>query len=225
MVVVHFLTAHEACGIAVGICALSPSADRPLLAYPSGAERGGEGSIQVFNAVTLQAVCVIQAHRTAISKMSFNFDGSLLATSSDRGTIVRVFSTLSGQRMHHFRRGTYPATIHCLSFDTHSSLLCVTSDSDTVHIFKLQPQGQAGDESPRSTAVGHDADDDEEAGHGGAPSKARSSMLSGSRMMSAILPERMGEAWESTRDFAHLKLPSSHVAGLCAVGRYARPPL
>lgn len=171
-----------------GVGAISPSVDQPLLAYPS---REKEGSIQIFNVLTLQPVCAIQAHRTAVTKMAFNIDGSLLATASDRGTILRVFSSNNGQKLYQFRRGTYPTTIHCISFNLQSNMLCVSSDSDTVHIFKLINSLT----SPQVTGT--------------------------SSIISAILPERMGEALESIRDFAHLKLPSNNMPSLCAISRYS----
>ena len=167
--------------------AISPSAEQPLLAIPS---RDKEGCIQVFNALTLQPVCIIQAHRAAVSKMAFNIDGSLLATASDRGTILRVFNPTSGQKMHQFRRGTYTTTIPCLSFNLQSNMLCVSSDSDTVHIFKL---ANALEPLPISGSA--------------------------ASIINAILPERVGEALESVRDFAHLKLPTSNLPSLCAISR------
>jgi autophagy-related protein 18 len=36
-----------------------------------------------------------------------------------------------------------------------------------------------------------------------------------------MLPERVGEAWESVRHFAHLKLPSGNLPSLCAISSNA----
>lgn len=174
---------------------MSPSAEMPLLAYPSSEQ---DGSLQIFNTFTLQPVCAIQAHRTLVTKMAFNIEGTLLATASDRGTIVRVFNSETGQKLHQLRRGSYAATIHYISFSLNSNMVAVTSDSDTVHIFKLIPDG----DSPRRAqqAVGNSS--------------------SSSAIMNAILPERVGEALDSVRDFAHLKLPKSTTPSICAISRY-----
>lgn len=40
------------------------------------------------------------------------------------------------------RSGTYPARIYSLSFNIQSTLLAVSSDSDTVHIFKLDERAR-----------------------------------------------------------------------------------
>jgi len=119
------------------VCALASGGgpDRAYLAYPTNQENG---EISVFDAVRLQPVCALQAHKAAISKVAFNAEGTLLATASDRGTIIRVFSLPDATLLHQFRRGTYPATIYGMHFNLQSNLLTVSSDSDTIHIFKLQ---------------------------------------------------------------------------------------
>ena len=57
-----------------------------------------------------------------------------------QGTLVRVFDTGSGAILTELRRGSQPATIHCVNFNSDSSLLCVASDHGTIHIFSLGGQ-------------------------------------------------------------------------------------
>jgi autophagy-related protein 18 len=77
--------------------------------------------------------------------MALNNEGTLLATASDKGTIIRVFSVPDAHKLYQFRRGSMPSHIFSMSFNITSTLLCVSSATDTVHIFKLGPQ-------PSSTA-------------------------------------------------------------------------
>lgn len=56
--------------------------------------------------------------------------------------MIRVFSIPDGNKLYQFRRGSYPAKIYSMSFNLVSSLLCVSSDTETVHIFKL-PTGNS----------------------------------------------------------------------------------
>ncbi|KIH95008.1 hypothetical protein SPBR_03728 [Sporothrix brasiliensis 5110] len=147
------------------ICCLSPSSDNCYIAYPLPKPREDRdekrpshapplssyiaptsGEVLIFDAITLKAVNVIEAHRSPLSCIAINGDGTLLATASETGTIIRVFSVPKGQKLYQFRRGTYPSTIYSMSFNQDSSLLCVSSTSDTVHIFRLGgPQGTLGD--------------------------------------------------------------------------------
>ncbi|KAF7560726.1 hypothetical protein G7046_g3431 [Stylonectria norvegica] len=158
------------------ICALSPSSENCFIAYPlpkpredSEARRPAHappqstfvaptsGEVLVFDTLTLKAVNVIEAHRSPLCCICLNNEGTLLATASETGTIIRVFSVPRGQKLYQFRRGTYPSTIYSMSFNLSSTLLCVSSTSDTVHIFRLStPPGTttpagAPIESPNST--------------------------------------------------------------------------
>jgi autophagy-related protein 18 len=93
--------------------------------------------VLIFDTVTIKAVNVIEAHRSPLSCLCLNNEGTLLATASETGTIIRVFSVPRGQKLYQFRRGTYPSRIYSMSFNLSSTLLCVSSTSDTVHIFRL----------------------------------------------------------------------------------------
>jgi len=117
------------------VCALSPDPERSYLAYPTNHHNG---ELAIFDTIGLQQVCMIQAHKSPISLVSFNSDATLLATASEKGTIIRVFNVPESECLHHFRRGTYPATIYGMNFGSQSTLLAVSSDSDTIHIFKLK---------------------------------------------------------------------------------------
>ena len=138
------------------ICALSPSSENCFIAYPLPKPRDDpetrrpahappqstyiaptSGEVLVFDTLTLKAVNVIEAHRSPLCSICLNNEGTLLATASETGTIIRVFSVPRGQKLYQFRRGTYPSTIYSMSFNLSSTLLCVSSTSDTVHIFRL----------------------------------------------------------------------------------------
>lgn len=145
------------------VCALSPSSEHCYLAYPLPKPRDDtqdkrpshappaslyapvtSGDVLIYDTLTLKAVNVIEAHRSPLSCIALNNEGTLLATASETGTIIRVFSVPHGHKLFQFRRGTYPSTIYSMSFNMASSLLCVSSISDTVHIFRLQQPGPQG---------------------------------------------------------------------------------
>lgn len=176
------------------ICSLSPSSENCYIAYPLPKPREDRddkrpshapplssyvtptsGEVLIFDTITLKAVNVIEAHRSPLSCIAINSDGTLLATASETGTIIRVFSVPKGQKLYQFRRGTYPSTIYSMSFNPDSSLLCVSSTSDTVHIFKLGgpqgPPGSNGQSSSSGAAAGGSSSGNTD--HGSSPRQNR----------------------------------------------------
>lgn len=103
----------------------------------------GSGEVLIFDTLTLRTVNIIAAHKSPLSHLAFNADGTMLATASDKGTVVRVFSVPAGKRLYQFRRGSTAANVQSITFNQQSNMICVCSDSDTIHIFKLQHQQQS----------------------------------------------------------------------------------
>ena len=61
----------------------------------------------------------------------------MLATSSDKGTLIRIFSTDDGTALQEVRRGSDKAEIYCISFDKNANWIACSSDKGTIHIFKI----------------------------------------------------------------------------------------
>jgi len=101
---------------------------------------------------------VIQAHKAPISFLAIDSTGTLLATSSEKGTVIRVWSIPNAEKLYQFRRGTREAKIYSMNFNLVGTLLAVSSAHDTVHIFKLGNRGNGtrekdGTWSPSSYAT------------------------------------------------------------------------
>ncbi|KAJ3794697.1 WD40 repeat-like protein [Lentinula aff. detonsa] len=228
------------------ICALSPSADSSYLAYPSPVPSPStsgtptinsvpssssfapqSGDVLLFSTRTLTVANVIQAHKAPISFLSINSTGTLLATSSDKGTVIRVWSIPGAEKLYQFRRGTRETKIYSMNFNTVSSLLAVSSAHDTVHIFKLargkesSNNGKLSSPSPSSDSVdtveggvdgGYEAFIEKKK-NGGVSSSLRKRSLqvtkTFSHSMGGYLPNTLTEMWEPSRDFAFLRLPTS----------------
>ncbi|KAF5356481.1 hypothetical protein D9757_012565 [Collybiopsis confluens] len=241
------------------ICALSPSADNSYLAYPSpvpsptaplasgtsamnsalsASATSQSGDVLLFSTRSLTVANVIQAHKAPISFLSINSTGSILATASDKGTVIRVWSIPGAEKLYQFRRGTREAKIYSMNFNTVSTLLAVSSAHDTVHIFKLgrgkdsSSNGKLSSPSPSSESVdttgtaegsggvdgGYEAFIEKKKNGGVSSSLKRRSLQytkSLSYSMGGYLPNTITEMWEPSRDFAFLRLPTS--GARCAV--------
>ncbi|XP_068193760.1 WD repeat domain phosphoinositide-interacting protein 1 isoform X2 [Antennarius striatus] len=126
-----------------GLCALSINHSNSYLTYPGSAT---VGEIILYDANSLNTVLTIPAHDSPLAALTFNTSATKLASASERGTVIRVFSIPEGQRLFEFRRGMKRyVNISSLSFSPDGHFLCASSNTETVHIFKLEqlvPSGQ-----------------------------------------------------------------------------------
>ncbi|OBZ76911.1 WD repeat domain phosphoinositide-interacting protein 3 [Grifola frondosa] len=88
-------------------------------------------------APTKHPVSIIAAHHTALTTLSVPPSGRLLATTSNRGTLIRIWDTTTGKLEREFRRGADKAVIYGVAFRPDEREVCVWSDKGTVHIFSL----------------------------------------------------------------------------------------
>lgn len=86
---------------------------------------------------TLQT-SIIPAHTSPLSSLTLNQPGTMLATSSVKGTLIRIFDTQSGRITRELRRGADTAVIYSVAFSSDSRWLCCGSDKGTVHIYSLE---------------------------------------------------------------------------------------
>ncbi|VFV22316.1 wd repeat domain [Lynx pardinus] len=78
---------------------------------PGGAHLGALhswGQIPTISGPTsssTKTVCTIAAHEGTLAAITFNASGSKLASASEKGTVIRVFSVPDGRKLYEFRRG------------------------------------------------------------------------------------------------------------------------
>ncbi|XP_056153085.1 WD repeat domain phosphoinositide-interacting protein 1-like isoform X3 [Lampris incognitus] len=134
-----------------GLCALSVNHGNSYLAYPGSATNG---EIIVYDANILSTVTLIPAHDSPLAALSFNASGTKLASASEKGTVIRVFTVPEGQKLFEFRRGMKRyVSISSLSFSGDAQFLCASSNTETVHIFKLEQHSpNQQEESPTWSA-------------------------------------------------------------------------
>jgi WD40 repeat protein len=101
-----------------------------------------EGMVKVYDLLYLSFKTSIKAHKSPILKMTLNYKGDMLATCSCKGTIIRVFSLPKGEKIITFKRGISSAYIFCLNFSFENDKLITTSDTGTMHVFDLKPEGE-----------------------------------------------------------------------------------
>uniref|UniRef100_A0A224YIC2 Autophagy-related protein 18 n=1 Tax=Rhipicephalus zambeziensis TaxID=60191 RepID=A0A224YIC2_9ACAR len=185
-----------------GLCALSPSSDNCYLAYP-GSDKIGE--VQIFDALNLQAKVMIPAHDSKLAALAFNSTGTLIATASEKGTVIRVFGVADGQKLYEFRRGMKRcANIYSLAFSADSLFLASSSNFETVHIFKLEdPESNRVPEEP-GTWFGY----------------LGKALVQGA----SYLPTQVTDVFNQGRSFATVHLPFQSVRTVCCLSTIQKIP-
>ncbi|KAL0914896.1 hypothetical protein M5K25_015285 [Dendrobium thyrsiflorum] len=125
-----------------GLCCLSHHSSTSVLACPGLHQ--GQVRVEHFG---LKMTKFINAHDSHISCFSLTLDGFLLATTSVKGTLVRIFNTMDGTRLQEVRRGADRAEIYSIALSPNVQWLAISSDKGTVHIFNLRVR-VVGEDAP-----------------------------------------------------------------------------
>ena len=223
-----------------GLCALCADSRSCVLAC-SGLQKG-HVRIELFD---ITRTTLVAAHESTLSCLALNLDGTRLATASQRGTLVRLWDTRSGQRLQEVRRGAEAAEIQSIAFSHDNLFMLVSSDHGTIHLFRLgesEPAAAAaaaaaepppGDARPppstASSAAGGGAPSSSPFGSpsdvapGGGGENPRSMFAAlGSMLPKSLTPTYIQSEWS----FAQFRLPGSEkepTRAICAFGADKTP--
>ncbi|TKR89731.1 hypothetical protein L596_013788 [Steinernema carpocapsae] len=127
--------------------------DSSIIGYPV---LNGSGQVNLFDGNNLTPMKGFNAHDGPIAALRFNSAGTMMATASDKGTVIRVYGVPSGNRMYEFTRGmSRCVNIYSLAFSGDSTYLCSSSNTETVHVFKLTKQEEQSAESRQQEHGGY----------------------------------------------------------------------
>jgi hypothetical protein len=84
----QLIEAIDTCTNPLGLCAVSYDEGRCILACPDKAK----GKVKIINFESQQQL-VAPAHENQIQAMAIDFSGRVLATASEKGTLIRIFQT------------------------------------------------------------------------------------------------------------------------------------
>lgn len=190
-----------------GLCSLSLNCH---LAYPLSNE---VGNIQIFDAGSMKARLIIEAHSSKIAAMNFSSTGVLLATASEKGTVIRVFCVKNAQRVMEFRRGVKRyAQIVSLNFSLCNNFVSVSSNTETIHIFKIDQKAKEAAERRQDKLVTNESGDEDEKSQ---VDDRSGFMKAFSKAMETINP--LSNVLNQDRAFAHVQLAESGLRYQCVV--------
>lgn len=115
-----------------GLCTMSLNDDVPII-LTLGTKKG---SVGIWN-LNKDTFTEIDAHQSKIVALAITVDGSMIATASETGTVIKVYSSETGSLLYEFRRGTTSTQIYSLAFSQNNNFVACTSANGTAHIFEL----------------------------------------------------------------------------------------
>ncbi|RDI87023.1 hypothetical protein Vi05172_g3094 [Venturia inaequalis] len=119
---------YETAANPYGLCCLGET----KLAFPGRTK----GQVQVVDLAT-RRVSILPAHKSPLRALALSKDETMVATASDTGTLIRVWSTAREARLFEFRRGVDHSAVFSISFSPSGALMATTSDKSTLHIFEI----------------------------------------------------------------------------------------
>jgi len=80
----------------------------------------------------------VQAHESDVGALAVNSEGTLIATASTKGTIIRIFSAEEATLLQELRRGSGKALITSIIFHPTLNMIACTSNRSSVHLFEIK---------------------------------------------------------------------------------------
>ncbi|XP_013195511.1 WD repeat domain phosphoinositide-interacting protein 4 [Amyelois transitella] len=121
------------------LCALTTNPDSPQLLAAPAHRKGSLQLLDITRAVigsqSSSIPAVVGIHQTDLVCVTLSPNGSMVATASERGTIIRILDTSSKLVIHELRRGSDYADVYCLRFCPSNELICCVSDKGTLHVW------------------------------------------------------------------------------------------
>lgn len=120
-----------------GIVAVNGCPEKTILAYPIELEdEPNKGYVGIKNYQTNKYFPLFVFDEN-ISYIEMDYNGLLLASVNDKGTIIRLHNLLDKTLIYECKRGKDKAVVNYICFDIKYNYIGVTSNKGTIHIWKL----------------------------------------------------------------------------------------
>ena len=124
-----------------GLFGINNDSNKTVIAYLEKSDKTNKDNIYKYfiriKNYDKETSIQILPQEDSVSYISLNNDGTLLATSNEKGTLIKIHSCINGNILGEFYRGKEKAEINYICFDKFSNFLAITSDRGTIHIWSL----------------------------------------------------------------------------------------
>ena len=126
------------------IIGVNYSLDNTIFAYPSKTR----GKIQIKNYNKSRDI-LVDAHEKNIAIITLAYNGDIMASATEMGTIIRIFDTDNGSLLKEVRRGKEKASIKYICFDESNILMAASSNRGTVYIWSVASNLKSSEENEK----------------------------------------------------------------------------
>lgn len=116
-----------------GVIGINYLIENTLIGYPDKKK----GKIKIKNYENPLKEIFIDAHDKTICNMVMTYNGDLIASATEKGTIIRIFDTENGNLVQEIRRGSGKAEIKCICIDPEYKFIAASSNKNKIHIWSL----------------------------------------------------------------------------------------
>ena len=134
----------------LGIVAVSYEPKKTILAYPD--KKKGVVGIKNYEQST---VISINAHENKLAYITLSYNGNILATASEIGTLIRIFNTENGQNLQELRRGKDQAEIKYICLEPSLKFVAASSNRGTIHIWSLSKNVNKNKDESNKNEIGN----------------------------------------------------------------------
>ena len=196
-----------------GLVAINNNSSNTIIAFPIE-EKDNKGWVSIKNYDKNTSIPILIQEESDFSYISMNNDGTLLASSNDKGTLIRIHNTTTGDFLMEFQRGKQKADIYYICFDSQSKFIAVCSSRKTIHIWSMgssmkklkEKENESLGSSQNTETPENNMKDNNNEINDNLPQN-RKSILSG-------LPKFIGNYFQQEYSFAKIKIESEK--SICA---------
>ena len=187
------------------IIGVNYSLEKTILAYPSK----NRGKIQIKNYDKSKDI-LVDAHEKNIAIVTLTYNGDLMASATEMGTIIRIFDTNNGSLLKEVRRGKEKALIKYICFDESNILMAASSTRGTVHIWSVASNLKSNEENEKAK------DKDNKIELSEKQENEEIKKIQNRKSFLSLIPNLFGDFFNSEWSFAQVRIKDTNT--ICCFG-------
>ena len=195
-----------------GLIAINNNPLNTIIAFPIK-EKDNKGWVTIKN-YEKNTLLKILIQEDNFSYISMNNEGNLLASSNEKGTLIKIHNTINGDFLMEFKRGKEKAEIYYICFDNKSKYMAVCSSRKTIHIWSMGSSMKKMKEKESNSLKSSENSEMEENNVNEENNKIDENLPQNKKSIWSGLPKFIGNHFQQEYSFAKIRIESEK--SICA---------